>query len=464
MHKSHPNSVLALFSISWSDPLVMLSKVLTQSLPRSSNTVLLALNTAHSRIQRWSVPDSRIRFLTSYRRFGCSRSNSAALDRTSFDCNSMSNVPLPKNCPAPQLLIPSIYEPMTFGWRPFKSVSDQGGFSQGRLLRIVSWNVDFMAPGRARRASSAMAHLKEIFGDPPPPLVIMLQEVHSQSLAAILAHSWIRQNFVLSNVDAPHNYFTLMMVSQHVQAGTWFRMPLPSRMGRDALVVDIPILSSGEGPKQFNQILRLCTTHLESLPEVEGEERRPLQLAQVSALMKAPPTSCTEIVAGLVGGDMNPISPIDAASHKAENVKLCDVWEETPPPPVPPLKPFQKDLSCGRARGNTWGYQSQGARSRKRLDKFFYTGSADTVGLTEAQDLTGKVGRLGIGVKTKVEVWESEQKELRIAKRGFVQKSVKRHIDPEREWCKDLLEVGVRKEIDTWVSDHFGITVGLRVR
>lgn len=46
----------------------------------------------------------------------------------------------------------------------------------------------------------------------------------------------------------------------------------------------------------------------------------------------------------------------------------------------------------------------------------------------------------------------------------FVQKSVKRHIDPEREWCKDLLEVGVRREIDTWVSGHFGITVGLRVR
>lgn len=353
---------------------------------------------------------------------------------------------------------------MTSSWRPFKSVSEQGGFCPGSLLRVVSWNIDFMAPGRASRASAAMAHLKEVFGDPPPPLVIMLQEVNSQSLAAILTHSWIRNNFVLSNVEAPQNYFTLMMVSPQVQAETWFRMPFPSRMGRDALVVDIPILSSGKEPKQTNNFVRLCTTHLESLPEVEGQERRPLQLAQVSALMKAPPTSRAQIVAGLVGGDMNPISPIDAASHEAENVKLRDVWEETPPPPIPLLKPFQKDLTCGRARGNTWGYQSRAARSRKRLDKFFYTGSADTVPLPEAQDLTGKIGRLGIGVKTKVEVWESEQMELHIVKGNFVQKSVKRHIDPESKWCKGLLEIGVRKEIDTWVSDHFGITVGFRVR
>ena len=96
-------------------------------------------------------------------------------------------------------------------------------------------------------------------------------------------------------------------------------------MGRDALVVDIPILSSEEGPTQFTQVLRLCMTHLESLPEAEGKEQRPLQLAQISALLKAPSTSCTEITAGLIRGDMNPISPVDAANHKAENVNLCDV-------------------------------------------------------------------------------------------------------------------------------------------
>jgi tyrosyl-DNA phosphodiesterase 2 len=308
-----------------------------------------------------------------------------------------------------------------------------------------------------------MAHLKELFGDPPPPLVIMLQEVHYQSLAAILAHSWIRNNFVLSNVDAPQRYFTLMMVSQDTPAENWFRIPFQSQMERDALVVDIPISPLRES-NHFKKCLRLCTTHLESLPEFEGKELRPRQLAQVSALLKAPSTHCVQIIGGLVGGDMNPISPLDAASHKSDDVDLCDVWEDTTPPPIPARKLFRKDLTYGRARGNTWGYQSQSARSRKRLDKFFYTGLVDVVALAEAQDLTGKVGRLGIDVKTKVEAWEYEMRGLRSVQRRLVEKIDKRYFDTEMELLGKAFGGGVRKEIDIWVSDHFGIAVGIRVR
>ena len=255
-----------------------------------------------------------------------------------------------------------------------------------------------------------------------------------------------------------------MMVSQQVQTETWFRMPFPSQMDRDALVVDIPVLPLGKEGEHPSKFLRLCTTHLESLPETEGPERRSLQLALISALLKAPSTARAQIVAGLVGGDMNPISPIDFASHEAEDVKLRDVWEETPAPPIPLRKPFQKDLTYGRARGNTWGYQSRAARNRKRLDKFFYTGSAETVPLPEAQDLTGKIGRLGMAVKTRVEVWESERVQLLIVKGKFVRKSVVRQVDLDSPWRKSLDKTRVRKEIDAWVSDHFGITVGFRVR
>jgi tyrosyl-DNA phosphodiesterase 2 len=53
------------------------------------------------------------------------------------------------------------------------------------------------------------------------------------------------------------------------------------------------------------------------------------------------------------------------------------------------------------------GYQSKRRSSGKRLDKFFYTGLVEAVGLPEVQDTTGKLGRLGIGLKTKVETWES---------------------------------------------------------
>lgn len=130
----------------------MLSKVFAQLLPRSSNTVLLAFNTAHSRVPRWSIPDPEIPCLTSYRRFGCSRSNFAALDRTSFDCHSMSNVPLPKDCPAPQLLTPSIYQPMTHSWRPLPICFRPGGLPQRQITenRILECRFEGPRPSTPR--------------------------------------------------------------------------------------------------------------------------------------------------------------------------------------------------------------------------------------------------------------------------------------------------------------------------
>ncbi len=316
-----------------------------------------------------------------------------------------------------------------------------------------------MAPDRRKRALSAMTHLKDVFGDPPPPSVIMLQEVDSDSLAAILEHSWIKKNFAISNVDAPERYFTLIMVSQHLQAESWFRFPLPSNMGRDALVVDVPISPIGGDSEHSKRILRLCTTHLESLWEDEGHELRPRQLAQISALLKAPSKHGVEIVGGLVGGDMNHMSPLDLTCHKTSVIDLRDVWEDTPPLPSPRLKPFQKDLTYGRAKGNTWGYHSERPRTRKRMDKFFSTGSVDTEALGEAKDLTGKVGRLGIGLKTKVEVLDRSWPGFRIVRGKVVDETHHEYYDPQR-----VSRSGVRKFIDGWVSDHFGIVVGIRVR
>ena len=167
---------LARLSAKMSNLFIMFPIVFAQSLTRSSQTTLRAFNIAQSRVQRWSIPDSGTPFSASHRSFGYSRPNSTALD---WNCNLMPNIPLPNNCLAPQPLIPSIYVPTKSSWRPFKSVfksvSEQGVFCQGGLLRVVSWNIYFMGPGRASRASAAMTHLKEVFGDPPQPLVIMLQ-------------------------------------------------------------------------------------------------------------------------------------------------------------------------------------------------------------------------------------------------------------------------------------------------
>lgn len=95
---------------------------------------------------------------------------------------------------------------------------------------------------------------------------------------------------------------------------------------------------------------------------------------------------------------MNATDKSEHLFHKASNVELKDVWEDIPAPSIPVLKPSQKDFSYGQARENNWGYQSNGKRERKRMDKVFYTGSIETVAIHEAQDITGRLGRLDIGM------------------------------------------------------------------
>lgn len=163
---------------------------------------------------------------------------------------------------------------------------------------------------------------------------------------------------------------------------------------------------------------------------------------------------------------MNPISPLDFTCHKTSDVDLRDVWEDTPFLPSPRLKPFQKDLTYGRAKGNTWGYQSKAVRGRKRMDKFLYTGSVDTEALSEAQDLSGKIGRLGIGLKTKVEVLACDSTRSRVVRGKIVRETHQDYYDIQREhlYSKMGYDSCVRKTVDGWVSDHFGIVVGVRVR
>jgi tyrosyl-DNA phosphodiesterase 2 len=168
-------------------------------------------------------------------------------------------------------LHPYVYSPSKPAWRPFEELSKQRSLGQGALLKIVSWNIDFMCPGQTDHTFLAMSYLKERFGDLPPPLAIMLQEITCESLRAILAHQWVKDHFAISEIEAPQCYFTLMMVSRDVPAESWFRVPFSSNTERDALVVEIPVSSSKCDTANPKKIVRLCTTHLESLPEPEGK-------------------------------------------------------------------------------------------------------------------------------------------------------------------------------------------------
>ena len=245
-----------------------------------------------------------------------------------------------------------------------------------------------------------MDHLQKAFGHSPSRLVIMLQAVTRESLTAILAHSWVRDNFSISNVDAPgHNM--IMIISKDIHVERLFRMPLATDLGNDALVVDLPIDVSKEQYRGLKRILRLCTVDF---------KLGPAQMTWISALLKALPQHDTHIVAGLVGGVlargfMAPFSSFDETIYKIEDFDLHDIWEETYPPSIPPFRPGKKDVTFGRAKGNTWGYHETITKAA-RLDKFLYTGSVDIFALDEVADRSGKIGRLGIHLKAMVEVWE----------------------------------------------------------
>lgn len=275
------------------------------------------------------------------------------------------------------------------------------GLPRGSTLKIASWNLDWYRPDPKARASAALAHLRLSFGEEPGHFVVMLQEVRRESLRAILEHAWVQRNFILSNVNPPESvyndipgssfvikevkweaerYFTLMMVSRTLPISNCFRIPFATAMGRDALVVDIPILKSGLSFSRDS--LRLCTTHLDST--WYGKAYRPGQLAVISALLKGASAIGDRIIGGLVGGDMNAVDGSEHSYHRAAEVDLKDAWEDEPAPHIPVPKPLQKDTTYGRARGNTWGYQSSRSRERKRIDKFLYTGSLEIVAVNEA--------------------------------------------------------------------------------
>ncbi|RTE68823.1 hypothetical protein BHE90_016801 [Fusarium euwallaceae] len=250
----------------------------------------------------------------------------------------------------------------------------------------------------------------------------MFQEVCQESLRAILEDRWTQDNFSVTDVKPPPFYyreewndvreenvgsmptrhFTLMMIPRDLRISNCFRVPFVSESERDVLVVHLPVLEN-EGPDKPNGILRLCTTHLESLDL--GYEYRLRQLAAISALLKSELVQGWKVYGGLVGGDMNSTLASEHDDHRNPDIDLRDVWEDELAPTPPALRPFYKDFTYGKDLGNTWGYQSKGRLYQdygSRLDKFLYTGPIETFPVREAQDITGRLGRFGLGLKTRV--------------------------------------------------------------
>ncbi|KAM0539462.1 hypothetical protein ACHAO7_012154, partial [Fusarium culmorum] len=299
-------------------------------------------------------------------------------------------------------LKPQMYNIQSSSWVP--SSNKAKAPERGRVLKIASWKLlSSTTTLAALRTSAAIAHLRSMFGKNPHNLVVMLQQINQEVLEVILKHKWAQQNFVLSDTEPPYvdlkssQYFTIMMISRNLPISNCFRLPLESEIKTDALVVDVPLpVPENHGRKGSKQALRLCTTRIES-NDLDYE-----QLSEVSYLLQGMCSGEQSIVGGLMGGDLG---GKDLHRGTIPGGDWKDVWEDEPSTAPPVSNPSQKDSTSGKGKGKGKGKKRSphGDRTREgeQLDTFLYTGSIETVALKEAQDTTGRLGRFGIGLKTK---------------------------------------------------------------
>ena len=127
-------------------------------------------------------------------------------------------------------------------------------------------------------------------------------------------------------------------------------------MGRDGLFVDIEDMES-------SRVLRVCNTHLESLPR--DPPLRPAQVNLASRYLKDP-----TVDAAVIGGDFNAIQDFDLTLHEENGLR--DAY----------LEGGGDEVS---QEGWTWGMQSMyGAGKQfgcRRMDKILFCGKVGVEGL-----------------------------------------------------------------------------------
>lgn len=216
-------------------------------------------------------------------------------------------------------------------------------------LRLVTWNVNADAPFPKSRISA----LLEVIKTTGATNVIFLQEVSKDALAALLGEPWIQQKWYISDIDASafgtQKFISVTLVSkvwvatEGILLGAIWRIPLPSRFGRDALCCDMLLNSSSEHiPGKSSVRIRLINVHLDSLSI--NPSLRPVQLSICALYLRAAGH-------GIIAGDFNPVLQEDDDLVRAND--LTDAWMQL----------------CPNDPGHTWGVYGEHTFPPNRLDK-----------------------------------------------------------------------------------------------
>jgi tyrosyl-DNA phosphodiesterase 2 len=195
----------------------------------------------------------------------------------------------------------------------------------------------------------------------------------------------VLQYFIVAPMNAdewpPGAYYgNVTLTSRSLPISGVYSLEYDSHMNRNALFVDIKLTV----PATSRAVtFRVGNTHLESLT-IPGTAMRPVQLGLVADVLME-----EDLFGGIVGGDMNAISPSDIGLP--EKVGLMDAYEGE-----------------DNEDSYTWGYQPPCEFPPGRMDKFlaapgaggYYTNTID------------KPQRIGLGLKTDKDRWVSDHTRL----------------------------------------------------
>jgi tyrosyl-DNA phosphodiesterase 2 len=235
-------------------------------------------------------------------------------------------------------------------------------------IALLVWNVSFAPPHRRQRLDCIVQHIIEsVFSgqDPPPPCVILLQEVHQQALPLLLAHPFIRAHFAVSSVSChswpqPCLLGNVTLVTDGIPVYANFTVEFPSTLtARHVTFVDIGISSyhliqsfSGSESESLDLLgthsrLRVGNVQLESLINY-AQRARPHQLHLLGDFL-----SCGGLDGGVLGGDIG----------------IMDESEEYAPKAAGLIDTFNGPIGTGM----TWGDQPASEIGPKRFDRIYIT-------------------------------------------------------------------------------------------
>ncbi|KUI67525.1 hypothetical protein VM1G_02582 [Cytospora mali] len=283
-------------------------------------------------------------------------------------------------------------------------------------LRIITWNIDFMAPFPRARMASALSYLQGLVGNIPTAtaLVICLQELRqvmpidfedprkqfdpqiADDLGQIAAAEWVQQRFNVSDLSTEYwrcSYNGVTLVDRRLAIAKVARLPFVSEYQREALMVDIvakqPSENGGQEPELVGEnrgkksVIRICNVHLDSMAG-----NPPMRPVQWKACAKYMQDKSGGVVAGIVAGDCNANRAYDLTLPQENGFK--DAY----------LEMGGKE---GDPEGLTWGPQSKRTRfPHKRMDKVCFWQDETDSGNVPLQ-LRG-LERIGVGVKVEDEV------------------------------------------------------------